>query len=128
MARKAEVLIVDDEAIVGERLRDYLEKKGMSVETCTVSQQAIDRIKEKTFDVIVTDIKMEGPSGIDLLVAVKAEAPASEVILITGYGSYETLRQAEAVGAYDYVHKPFKVEDVYKKIAKAAGRAQRRAK
>ncbi len=128
MARKAEILIVDDEAIVVERLRDYLEKKGMSVETCTVSRQAIDRIKEKTFDVIVTDIKMEGPSGIDLLVAVKAEAPGSEVILITGYGSYETLRQAEAVGAYDYVHKPFKVEEVYKRVVKAAARARKRLK
>lgn len=128
MARKAEVLIVDDEAIVGERLRDYLEKKGMAVETCTDSRQAIDRIKEESFDVIVTDIKMEGPSGIDLLVTVKAEAPASEVIMITGYGTYEAQRQAEAVGAFDFVHKPFKVEDVYKKVVKAAAKAQRRAR
>jgi len=127
MARQTEVLIVDDEAIVGERLRDYLEKKGMLVETCTVSQQAIDRIKEKTFDVIVTDIRMQGPSGIDLLVAVKDESPASEVIVITGYGTYETLRQAEAVGAYEFIHKPFKVEDLHKKIVKAAGRARRHA-
>jgi DNA-binding NtrC family response regulator len=128
MARTAEVLIVDDEEIVVERLRDYLEKKGMAVETSTVSRQAIERLKEKTFDVIVTDIKMEGPSGIDLMVAVKAQSPASEVILITGYGTYEAQRQAEAVGAYDFIHKPFKVEDLHKKITKAAARARRRAK
>jgi DNA-binding NtrC family response regulator len=128
MARTAEVLIVDDEEIVVERLRNYMEKKGMAVETCTVSRQAIERIKEKRFDVIVTDIKMEGPSGIDLMVVVKAESPASEVILITGYGTYEAQRQAEAVGAYDFIHKPFKVEDLHKKVVKAASRARRRAK
>jgi DNA-binding NtrC family response regulator len=122
---KAEILIVDDEEIVGERLRDYFEKKGMAVETFTGSREAIERLKEKTFDVIVTDIKMEGPSGMDILVAVKKEAPASEVILITGYGSFETLRAAEAVGAFDYIHKPFKIEDVYKKVEKAAAKARK---
>jgi len=128
MATKAEVLIVDDEPIVGERLKDFFEKKGMSVETFTESREAIKRLKEKTFDVIVTDIKMEGPTGIDVLLEVKKEAPASEVILITGYGSFETLRAAEAVGAFDYICKPFKVEDVYKKAAKAAAKAKRHAK
>lgn len=128
MTSKAEVLIVDDEEIVGERLRDYFEKKGMSVEAFTVSRDAIARLKEKTFDVIVTDIKMEGPTGMDILLQVKKEAPASEVILITGYGSFETLRAAEAVGAFDYICKPFKVEDVYKKVAKAATKARKRAK
>ena len=123
MNKKAEVLIIDDESIVCERLRDYLEKKQMSVETFTVSRDAIERLKEKTFDVIVTDIKMEGPTGIDILVAVKKQTPASEVILITGYGSFETYRTAETVGAFDYIHKPFKVEEVYTKIAKAAAKA-----
>ena len=64
----------------------------------------------------------------DILLEVKKEAPASEVILITGYGSFETLRAAEAVGAYDYICKPFKVEDVYKKVAKAAAKARKRAR
>ncbi len=128
MTSKAEILIVDDEEIVGQRLQDYFEKKGMSVETFTVSRDAIDRLKEKTFDVIVTDIKMEGPTGMDILLEVKKEAPDSEVILITGYGSFETLRAAEAVGAFDYICKPFKIEDVYKKVAKAAAKARKHAK
>ena len=128
MASKAEILIVDDEEIVGERLRDYFEKKGMVVETFSVSDEAIERMKEKVFDVIVTDIKMEGPTGIDILVAAKKDAPASQVILITGYGSFETLRAAEAVGAYDYICKPFKVEELYKKVAKAAKKARRHAR
>jgi len=127
MTTKAEILIVDDEEIVGERLRDYFEKQGMSVETFTVSGDAIARLKEKTFDVIVTDVKMEGPSGVDILVEVKKQAPGTEVILITGYGSFETLRAAEAVGAFDYIHKPFKIEDVYKKVVKAAAKARKHA-
>lgn len=128
MSNKAEVMVVDDEAIVGERLRDHLEKKGMAVEVFTSSREAIDRLKEKSFDVIVTDIKMEGPSGIDVLLQVKKIAPTSEVIMITGYGDFATFRESEAVGAYDYILKPFKLEDVAKKVAKAASRARKRSK
>jgi len=125
MGEKIEVMVLDDESIVVERLQDFLEKKGMSVETFTNSPQAIDRLKEKAFDVIVTDIKMQGPTGIDVLVAAKKESHDSSVILITGYGSFETMRQAEAVGAFDYICKPFKVEDIHKKIVKAAQKARR---
>jgi DNA-binding NtrC family response regulator len=125
VGQKVEVMVLDDEPIVGERLRDYLEKKGMSVETFTESRVAIDRLKEKTFHVVVTDIKMRGPDGIDVLVAAKNLDVSPAVILITGYGSYETMRQAEAVGAFDYICKPFKVEDIYKKIVKAAKKARK---
>jgi DNA-binding NtrC family response regulator len=85
-------------------------------------------LKEKNFDVIVTDIKMKGPTGIDVLVAAKNQPASAAVILITGYGSSETLRQAQAVGAYDYICKPFKVEDLYKKIVAAAHKTRKRAK
>ncbi len=128
MGQKVEVMVLDDEPIVGERLRDYLEKKGMSVETFTESPIAIDRLKEKTFDVIVTDIKMQGPTGIDVLVAAKNLAVSPSVILITGYGSFETMRQSEAIGAFDYICKPFKMEDIHKKIVKAAHKKKKRAK
>ena len=125
MSQEIEVLILDDESIVCERLRDFLEKKGMSVETFTDSRRALDRLDEKNFDVVVTDIKMEGPDGIDVLTSVKQKTTGSEVILITGYGSMESLRDAQTVGAFAYVHKPFKVEDLYKSIKKAASRARR---
>lgn len=128
MSQEIEVLILDDEAVVCERLEDFLRKKGMSVEAFTESKRALERLKEKTFDVVVTDIKMEGPSGIDVLSRVKQDASNSEVILITGYGSFETLREAEAIGAYDYIPKPFKVEELLKKIEKAAARARKRAR
>lgn len=128
MGQQVEVMVLDDEPIVGERIRDYLEKKGMVVETFTESPLALERLKEKSFDVIVTDIKMKGPTGIDVLMAAKEQLENAAVILITGYASSETLRQAEAVGAYDYICKPFKVEDLYKKIAAAARKGGKKAK
>ena len=128
MAQNFEIMVLDDEPIVGERLKDFLEKKGMSVESFTESPAAIERLKEKTFDVIVTDIKMKGPNGIEVLLAAKKQAASSSVILITGYGSFETMREAEAVGAFDYICKPFKVEEIYKKVVKAANKARKKAK
>lgn len=125
MGDQTEVLIVDDEAIVGERLRDYQEKRGLAVETFTASTEALARLEEKTFDVVVTDIKMEGPTGIDVLLAVKRAAAGSEVIMITGYADFETLRESEAIGAMAYIPKPFKIEDVYKQVEKAAAKAKK---
>jgi DNA-binding NtrC family response regulator len=128
VSKETEVLVLDDEPIVGERLRDYLEKRGISVEVFTSSEKALERLKEKAFHVVVTDIKMAKPDGIDVLVTVKRSAATSEVILITGYGTFETVRAAEAVGAFDYICKPFKLEEVYKKVAKAAAKARRHSR
>lgn len=128
MSREIEVLVLDDEPIVCERLRDYLEKRGMVVETFTDSKRALERLGEKSFDVVVTDIKMEGPTGVDVLVAAKRSEPSPEVILITGYGSFETMREAEAVGAFDYINKPFTMDNIYKRIKKAARKARRNAR
>jgi DNA-binding NtrC family response regulator len=126
--RKLEIMVLDDEPIVCERLQDFLEKKGMSVETFTESAAAIDRLKQKIFDVIVTDIKMQGPTGINVLMEAKNQKIGAEVILITGYGSFETMHEARAIGAFDYINKPFKVEDIHKRILKAANKARKRAK
>jgi DNA-binding NtrC family response regulator len=128
LSRQIEVLVLDDEPIVCERFRDYLVKKGMSVETFVESRKALDRIKEKSFDVIVTDMKMEGPTGLDVLVEVKKGSHEAEVIIMTGYGAFESYREAGAVGVFDYIAKPFKMADMYKLIRKAARKAQRRKK
>lgn len=124
MSQPIEVLVLDDEEIVGERLRDYLQKRGMSVETFTVPQEALDRLAEKTFDVVVTDMKMEGQSGMDVLLAVKGASYRSEVIIITAYGLLETLREAEVVGVFCYLPKPFKMSNIYTLIKQAASKAR----
>jgi DNA-binding NtrC family response regulator len=128
MRKQIEVLVLDDEAIVCERLQEYLEKKGIVVESFTNSEKALEKLKEKTFDVIITDMKMQGPSGMDVLVTVKKEDYSSEVILITGYGSFETFREAEYVGAFTFISKPFKMSDIYDLVKKAAKKARRRSK
>jgi DNA-binding NtrC family response regulator len=125
MSEDIEVLVLDDEPIVCERLGEYLQKKGMSVETFTESPKALDRIKEKRFDVIVTDLKMNGPTGMDVLKTVKENAYNSEVIIITGYGSFTTSREAEAIGAFDFIAKPFQMSEIHKLIKKAAKRAKK---
>lgn len=126
MSDKTEVMILDDEPIVCERLKTFLEKKGVLTETFTNSQNAIERIKEKSFDVIVTDLKMEGATGLDVLREVKRGDYNSEVIIITGYGPFESLREAEAVGVFDYIAKPFVMSDLYSRIKKAAKKAKKR--
>ena len=124
MGKPVEVLVLDDEIIVCERLKDYLGKKGMSVEIFTESQKALIRLGEKTFDVIITDIKMQGLTGIDILTIVKKEAYKSEVIVITGYSSLETFRQAEYIGAFEFIAKPFQMSEIYQLVKKAAKKVQ----
>ena len=127
MNHDVEILVLDDEAIVCERLRDYLEKKGMSVETFTESQKALDRLKEKAFDVVVTDMKMEGPTGMDVLRAAKGSASNPEVIVITAYDVIEKHREAEVLGAFGYIAKPFKMSEMYAMVKKAAKSGRKRS-
>jgi DNA-binding NtrC family response regulator len=128
MVGNIEVMVLDDERTVGDRLKEFLEKKGMAVETFVNSQQAIKRLEQKRFDVVVTDLKMEGPDGLDVLVSVKKRSPSTQVILITGYATIEAARGAEAVGAFDFILKPFELADLHKLIKKAAKRSSRLSK
>jgi DNA-binding NtrC family response regulator len=118
-----DVMVLDDEPIVGERLRPALEKEGFRVEVFVDSAQAIARLEEKTFAVLVTDVKMRGPSGMDVLRFVKENTPGTQVIVITGYATIETNHEAEALGAFNFVAKPFKISDIVKLVVKSSRRA-----
>ncbi len=120
-----QVLVLDDEDMVCERLKSHLEKKGFEVETFTESQTAIDRMVDKTFDVVITDVKMEGPSGLDVLQFVRRESPGTQVIVITGYGSIEAIREAEYGGAFEFINKPFSSKDMEALTLKAAKKARK---
>ena len=93
MALKGRILVVDDEPIVCERLKPALEKIGFYVETHTESQKAIDRLAEEKFDVVVTDIKMKGPDGLEILHFVKQQSPATHVVIITGFATVESAQR-----------------------------------
>jgi DNA-binding NtrC family response regulator len=127
MEKKTEVMLLDDEPIVCERLQEFLEKRGMEVESFYESPKAIERLKEKNFDVVVADLRMEGPTGIDVLNEVKNGNLKSEVIIITGYGSFESYREAELGGVFDFINKPFKMTDIYSLIKKAARKARKKS-
>ena len=120
-----QVLVLDDEDVVCERLKAHLEKKGCEVEAFTESQKAIDRMATKSFDVVITDVKMEGPSGLDVLHFVRRENPATQVIVITGYGSIEAIREAEYGGAFEFINKPFTSKAIEALTLKAAKKARR---
>jgi DNA-binding NtrC family response regulator len=125
MKSPIEVLVLDDEAIVGERLKDHLEKKDYLVETFTESKKALDRLAEKEFDVVITDLKMEAPGGLEVLRHVRDHTEGTQVIMITGFGSMEAVREAEFSGVFEFVHKPFSAKDLEAATKKAATKARR---
>ncbi len=124
MANELEIMVLDDEPTVCERLQEFLSKKGLRVETFGESQTAIDRLAEKRFDVVITDLKMKGPTGLDVLMFVKQQSLPTQVIIITGYATIEAARGAEAVGAYDFINKPFRLNDMYTLVKKAGKKAR----
>jgi len=123
MQEQRSVLVLDDEPIVCERLRSALEEHGLRVETFTESSEAVARLEESSFDVIVTDLKMRGPTGMDVLRFIREHAPTTQVIVITGYATIETNHEAQMLGAYQFVPKPFKTRELVKLVTKAIKQA-----
>ena len=120
MENKLEVLLIDDEPIVGKRLQPALAKVGCNVEIFTDPRKAIARFEEKEFDIVIADYRMEEINGIEILEHVTVKSPRTKVIMITGYATLETAREALAKGAFDVIAKPFKPADLRSAIAKAA--------
>ncbi len=117
---KLDVLLVDDEAIVGQRLKPALAKIGCEVEAFEDPKAAMKRIDEKEFDIVVTDIMMADVDGIQLLEYVQKKSKRTKVIMITGYATEALAREAMGKGAFDIIAKPFRPADLRDMIAKAA--------
>ncbi len=117
-ARKTQVLILDDEPIVCKRLRPAFQKAGYEVETFIDSASALARIEEKMFDIVITDLKMEGTDGMHFLARVKEIAPDTGVIVITGFATPESAKESFRKGAFDFVAKPFKLSDIVETVRK----------
>jgi DNA-binding NtrC family response regulator len=120
MRSELRVLVLDDERTVCERLTRMLEKTGCQVESFTDSTRALTRIAEQRFDVLVTDLKMPGPGGLEVLQFVRENHPATRVIVITGFATVETARQAMKGGAVDFIPKPFQMSQLRDLIVKIA--------
>jgi two-component system response regulator PilR (NtrC family) len=106
------VLIVDDEKSMREFLSIVLKKEGCDVTVAAHGPEALSLIDKEIFDLVISDIKMPGLSGIDLLKAVKAVSPSTIVLMMTAFASTETAVEAMREGAYDYLTKPFKIDEV----------------
>ena len=112
------IIVLDDEPIVCERLKPALEKKGFYVETYTQSKDVIDRITQQKFDVLVTDLKMRKPDGLDVMDYVSQYSPSTKVIIITGFATVETATKAMKSGAVDFIAKPFRISQLRDLIVK----------
>jgi len=112
MKDKIQILVLDDESIVCDRLKSSLEKLGFYVETFTESQAALDRFAEHHFHIVITDLKMNAPDGMDVLRFVRENSPGTRVIIVTGFATVEKAREAIKSGAADFIAKPFKMSEL----------------
>ncbi len=121
---KLRILILDDEPIVCRRLKPAFQKIGYEVETFTDSTSALARLQEASFDIVITDLKMEGVDGMQILTEAKQAAIDTHVIIITGFATLETAKESYRKGAFDFVAKPFKLRDILECVKKIADQRQ----
>lgn len=117
------ILVVDDEAIVRESLRDWLTDLGYQVETAEEGEQALKTVAEQDFGVVILDLRLPGKDGIEILKEARAKRPDLKGVIITAYPSIQTAVQAMKEGAVDYLPKPFALDDLGELIREALGPA-----
>ncbi len=116
------ILIVDDERSMRDFLKILLNKEGYKVDTASDGNQALEYIKEKAFDLVITDIQMTGMSGLELLNAIKEHSPTLPVVIITAFASPDDAVFAMKNGAFDYVSKPFNVDEIKSVVISATSK------
>lgn len=122
MKVKARVLILDDESIVGERLKASLERAGFAVDSFSSSREALARLREESYDILVTDLKMPAPDGLEIMRAARQLRPGIKSVIITGFATKETAETSLRSGASEFIAKPFKIsqlKDLLEKLASA---------
>jgi DNA-binding NtrC family response regulator len=119
VAKQENILVADDDAVIREGLRRILSREGYQVETQPNGRLAMDRLQEAAFDLLITDLKMPGMSGMEVLQAVRVLQPEMPVILITGFAAVDNAVEVMQKGAADYLAKPFTNEEILGKVRKA---------
>jgi two-component system alkaline phosphatase synthesis response regulator PhoP len=120
----ATVLVVDDEGAIRYSVTKTLERVGYQVVTASSGEEALDILETQGFDVVLTDIRMPGISGVDLLARIKERSPDAVVILMTGYASLGTAVESLRLGAHDYLIKPSTSEDIRDSVRRGVERAR----
>jgi DNA-binding NtrC family response regulator len=114
------ILVVDDEVDFLETIVNRLKKRNLDAVAATTGEECLNLLKEQLFDVVLLDIKMPGGmDGIEVLREIKKIQPLTEVILLTGHASVETSIEGMKLGAFDYLLKPMKFEELLQKIGSA---------
>ena len=104
---KNTVLVIDDEMAVNNNIRKILSKKDYQVDQAATKEAALEKIAAKAYELVLLDLRIPGVQGLELLAAIRAAQPQARVIIITGYASIETAKEAARMGAMDYLPKPF---------------------
>ncbi|MBP1727832.1 MAG: sigma-54-dependent transcriptional response regulator [Deltaproteobacteria bacterium] len=114
------IMVVDDEQVVREGVKRVLESSGeFLVETCSSGQLALERLLDEDFDLVITDLKMPGMSGMEVIQTLKSVYPDVPVVMITGYANVATAVEAMKYGAANYIPKPFKPQELIDNIRAA---------
>src|SRR5215468_2618130 len=121
------ILIVDDEEIIRDILADFLAMEGFEVRTAPDGAAALVELTSQHFDLVLSDLKMPNMGGIELLDAISTHAPQMVTIIMTGFGTVETAIDAMKRGAYDYIMKPFKMEEVVHTVRRGLERRKLQA-
>ena len=124
---RASILIVEDDAAMREMLREALEDDGYAVETASNGRAGVERVKTGGIDLVVSDVKMPEIDGLDMLREIKAVSPSPYVITITAFGSIDTAIRAVKLGAFDYITKPFEVDQLILSVEKALAERELRS-
>ncbi|MFC1848961.1 response regulator [candidate division CSSED10-310 bacterium] len=121
MSEKGNILVIDDEESVRASLAKILQNEGHNVRICSNGQEALALISTHLFDLVITDLKMQGLDGIEVLEEVKKIQPGTLVIIITGYASLESAIASLRKGAFDYLVKPFQVDVLLLVVQRSIG-------
>jgi DNA-binding response OmpR family regulator len=109
---KRSALVIDDEVAVNNNIRKILEKKGYHVDQAISREEALEKVNESSYPVIMLDLKMPGVKGLELLQSIRERRPESMVVIITGYASIETAVETARMGAVGYLAKPFTPDEI----------------
>jgi two-component system response regulator PilR (NtrC family) len=116
---RASILLVDDDQSMREVLEVLLRRHKFRVTAVSGGQEACDLLEEREFDLVITDLKMPRVGGMDVLAKIKQLHPQTEVVVVTAYATTETAVEAMKLGAYDYLTKPYKVEEILVTVERA---------
>jgi DNA-binding response OmpR family regulator len=117
------ILVVDDDSAVRDMLSTFLKAEGYSVDSAEGVGAALELMKSNSYDIMLIDKNMPGTDGgreggLDLLRSVRSQSLSSEVIMMTGHPTVETIKEALSLGACDYIRKPFSLEDLRQRISR----------